>query len=226
MIRHVAPEMLDSLPADDARAVGSRRDLVRVNALMGNVGIVAGALRATLPRREARVAELGAGDGRFAARVLQRVGCSGRVTLVDREARPDPRALELLGANGWQAQGARLDVFEWFRSGAAEGLDAIFVNLFLHHFDDAPLAELLRAAARAAPVFVACEPRRSGVALAGARMLGLIGCNAVTRHDAVVSVRAGFADDELSRLWPERERWTIDEGARRLFSHTFVARRR
>ena len=32
--RHIVPEILDALPSDDARAVGSRRDLIWVNALM------------------------------------------------------------------------------------------------------------------------------------------------------------------------------------------------
>lgn len=226
MIRHVAPEILDSLPADDARAVGSRRDLVRVNALMGNTAIVAGALREALPRRRVRVAELGAGDGCFAARALRRTRRQGHVTLVDREARLDPEAGRSLAANGWQAEHARADALDWLRSAAVAAMDALFVNLFLHHFDNAPLAELLRQAARVAPVFVACEPRRAALALLGSRMLGVVGCNEVTRHDAVVSVHAGFAGDELSRLWPERVQWRIEERARGLFSHGFVARRR
>jgi SAM-dependent methyltransferase len=224
VIRHVAPEILDSLPADDARAVGSRRDLVRVNALMGNTAIVAGALREALPRRSVRVAELGAGDGRFAARALHRAGLQGHVTLVDREARADSDAVSSLVSNGWHVEQVRADVFDWLRSAAP--VDALFVNLFLHHFQHAPLAELLRQAARAAPVFVACEPRRSGVALLGSRLLGLVGCNDVTRHDAVVSVRAGFAGDEISRIWPEPAQWQLEERARGLFSHGFVARRR
>ena len=226
MIRQVAPEILDSLPADDARAVGSRRDLVRVNALMGNTGTVARALREALPRRNVRVAELGAGDGCFAARALRRSRLKGHVTLVDREARADREALRSLASNGWQAEHARADVFDWLGSAAAQSLDALVVNLFLHHFEDAPLAELLRQAARSAPVFVACEPRRSGVALLGSRLLGLVGCNDVTRHDAVVSVRAGFAGEELSRFWPEPSQWHLEERARGLFSHGFVARRR
>jgi len=54
--------------------------------------------------------------------------------------------------------------------------------------------------------------------------MGLMGCNAVTRHDARVSVRAGFRDDELSRLWPSGG-WTLEERGAPPFSHLFVARR-
>jgi hypothetical protein len=52
----------------------------------------------------------------------------------------------------------------------------------------------------------------------------LIGCNAVTRHDAAASVRAGFAGRELSALWPARPGWRLREGRAGLFSHLFVAR--
>jgi len=47
----------------------------------------------------------------------------------------------------------------------------------------------------------------------------------VTRHDAVVSVRAGFRGGELAALWPRGEGWTIEERARGPFGHAFVARR-
>jgi hypothetical protein len=43
--RIVQPEMLDTLPPDDPRALRSRRDLRRVNAWMGNAGIMARALK-------------------------------------------------------------------------------------------------------------------------------------------------------------------------------------
>jgi hypothetical protein len=48
----------------------------------------------------------------------------------------------------------------------------------------------------------------------------------VTRHDAVISVRAGFAGRELSALWPDRDRWLVIEGPAGRFSHRFVAQRK
>jgi hypothetical protein len=97
-------------------------------------------------------------------------------------------------------------------------------NLFLHHFDDAALALLLALAAPCTPLFAACEPRRGALARAGSRFLWAIGCNDVSRHDAVVSVRAGFRGAELSALWP-REGWTLRERPAGLFTHCFVATR-
>lgn len=218
--RRLEPEWLDALPASDPRAARSRRDLVRVNALMGNPGIVARALRGSAPRQ---VADIGAGDGRFALRVLRAVGGGGEIALVDRDAAVSDATLDAFRALGWKPHVVRADVFEWLdRDGQA--LDAIFANLFLHHFERAPLARVLSGIARRASRFVACEPRRSSFALAGARLLGCIGCNDVTRHDAVVSVRAGFRDGELTALWPRDRKWVVDERARGLFSHAFVAR--
>ena len=53
----------------------------------------------------------------------------------------------------------------------------LLANLFLHHFETPRLARLLALVARRTRAFVACEPRRSALALAGARALGVIGCN-------------------------------------------------
>ena len=206
--RVIEPEWLDELPSEDPRAVRSRRDLVRVNALMGNARIVASELRRLGPL--ASIAEIGAGDGRFMRAVTGHLGTPRvRLFLVDRQ----PCAPGMIAA----------DVFDWLASPDTPVVDAIVANLFLHHFDDASLARMLALVARRARAFVACEPRRSAFALTGARLLGLVGCGEVTRHDSVVSVRAGFAGRELSALWPSNA-WTREEGPRGLFSHGFVAR--
>lgn len=224
--RRVEPEWLDTLPAGDPRAIRSRKDLVRVNALMSNPGIVAGELRARLPRGAVRIAEIGSGDGAFALRVARRMGRSeGKLTLLDRATEPERRCLDRLRAASWQAACVRADVFDWLRDPRTPGFDAIFANLFLHHFEPEQLARLLRLVASHTRLFVACEPRRSSVALAGSRLLGLVGCSDVTRHDAVTSVHAGFKDAELCDLWSDPLGWRLDEGPRGLFSHAFVAER-
>ena len=79
----------------------------------------------------------------------------------------------------------------------------------------------------AADTFVCCEPRRARLALVGSRLLGLIGCNAVTRHDALISVHAGFRGTELSDAWRAAcgDGWTLEERAAGPFSHVFGATR-
>lgn len=223
--RRVEPEWLDILPPADPRARRSRRDLRVVNALMSNARIVRRALLAEPRREPRRVAELGAGDGAFALRLLpQAPGGAGTVTLVDRQPLEAPRVRDRLRTRGWDARWVASDVFDWLERDEAP-FDAIVANLFLHHFEDDALARLLAGVARRTRLFVACEPRRSTLALAGSRLLGLAGCNDVTRHDALVSVRAGFRDGELAALWPRAGGWSVEEGARGLFSHVLAARR-
>jgi hypothetical protein len=72
-------------------------------------------------------------------------------------------------------------------------------------------------------LFVACEPRRSPSALIASYLVVAIGCNDVSRHDAVVSVRAGFSNHELSKLWPANGHWTLQERAALPFTHCFAA---
>lgn len=209
--RVIEPEWLDEMPAEDPRARRSRRDLARVNWLMANASIVAGELRRHVRVPRPTIVDLGAGDGTFALRVTRELE-GARVIGVDRQPLPGAKGIELV----------RADVFEWLRL-EPPTCDAIIVNLFLHHFRAAELHALFEGIADRANVFVACEPRRSSFALGGSHLLGLVGCNDVTRHDAVVSVRAGFRDGELTALWPDAAAWRCEERARGLFSHSFVA---
>jgi 2-polyprenyl-3-methyl-5-hydroxy-6-metoxy-1,4-benzoquinol methylase len=218
--RRLEPEWLDELPEHDARAQRSRRDLQRVNWIMGNAAILA----SRLPAGIARLAEVGAGDGAFALRLIGRMRAKpATVTLVDRQSSVARDTIAAFGRQGVAVESLRVDVFDWLKS-TERPFDAIVANLFLHHFDDDALRRLLGLVAARTSCFVACEPRRSALALSGSRLLGLIGCNDVTRHDAVASVRAGFRDAELTALWP-REGWLVEESPSRLFSHAFVARR-
>jgi SAM-dependent methyltransferase len=223
-LRVLEPEWLDELPPGDVRAIRSRADLRRVNAIMGNARLIAVDLKKKLDQEKPlRIADLGAGDGSVSLAVARRLGRPRvRLTIVDRAPVVHGITLERLHALGWHTTLAAADVFD-FLGEAREPFDAIFVNLFLHHFDDERLARLLAAIAARTRLFVACEPRRSALALTGSRLLWALGCNDVTRHDAVVSVRAGFTGSEISRLWPDAGRWRIEERAAFAFSHLFSA---
>jgi hypothetical protein len=101
--------------------------------------------------------------------------------------------------------------------------DIITANLFLHHLEAPALTQLFALAAGRAQGFVACEPRRSAFALLGARLVGALGANDVTRHDAVASVRAGFRGGELSAHWPRKDGWKLYEHGAFPFTHAFCA---
>jgi hypothetical protein len=224
--RVLEPEWLDELPAADRRARRSRADLRRINLLMGNARLLARALAAHLPASGAlRIADLGAGDGSVMLRVAQRLRRPGvEATLVDRAPAVPPSMIEGFSHIQWRTRIAAEDILD-FLSRPGPRFDAIVANLFLHHFERDRLDRLLALAAGRTPLLVACEPRRASFALRASRLLWLLGCNDVTRHDAVVSVRAGFRGDELSRHWPRAAGWTLLERAALPFSHLFVARR-
>lgn len=195
--RSLEPEWLDELPPQDPRAVRSRGDLRRINAIMGNARIIGRHLGTAT-----RIADLGGGDGSLMRGLAKK------------------RNLEIINVDRIHG----LDVFE-FLAAPGRKLDAIVANLFLHHLTDHDLRRLFSLAAARAPLFVACEPRRSRPALWASRLVGVIGANDVTRHDSVVSVRAGFTGKELTATWPLAEGWSFVEEAAGPFSHLFVAQR-
>lgn len=233
MPRVVSAEILDSLDAGDAAAIGSRRDLRRIHRLMGTRSIILRGLAALhLDRRAAqplRLLELGAGDGTLmlgVARVLARSGVRAHLTLLDRQRLLDRSTAAGYEQAGWTAVAQVADVADWVAGPAPARWDAIVANLFLHHFAPRELGALLAAIAARTDRFFACEPRRGWLALAGSRLVGAVGANAVTREDAVLSVRAGFAGEELTALWPAPSGpWRLHEYAAGLFSHCLCALR-
>lgn len=234
MARVVEPEWLDHLPADDPRAIRSRGDLRRINWLMSATRLLGEALDPLVAgRAEVRIVELGAGDGSLLLRLAGSRAMSWpavTLELLDLQPVVAPATLARYGELGWTANVVCTDVFDWL---AATHVDAdsemvdkptiIVANLFLHHFEGQLLLDLLHGIAARAHAFVCIEPRRSSIALLGSQLLGAIGCNAVTRHDAVISVRAGFAGHDLSECWPQDPVWDLREHAVGLFSHRMVA---
>lgn len=238
--RIVAAETLDHLAPDDPAARRSRRDLVRVHRAMGTRGLVSRGWQALVSPERAgaplRILELGAGDGSLLlglARSLAPRWPRVQLCLMDRQDIVTPATLAGFAELGWSVQAQVADVLAW----AAEPQDVtagrpsprwdlITTALFLHHFDGDELDLLLAAAASRCDRFFACEPDRSWLALAGSHLVGALGANAVTRVDAVLSVRAGFRGDELSARWPPAGGpWQTRESAAGLFSHCFSAQR-
>lgn len=237
--RRVLPEVLDSLPCQDLAAKQARRDLRTVHRAMGTRRILLlalGSLRHAWPiDRPLRVLELGAGDGTLlldVARGLRPPWSAVELMLLDRQPLLRPATQQAYRALGWNAVacvGDVLDVALW-RSDPAQPTvmrwDLVLVNLFLHHFQDASLRALLADVAASTDRLLACEPRRARLAWAGSHLIGLLGVNAVTREDAVLSVQAGFCAQELSALWPAANAtWCLSEYPAGLFSQVFSAQR-
>ena len=228
-MRTLVPEILDYLAPDDPRAVRSRRDLVLINAMMRQSAIMAKALaRHPVPKL---LADLGGGDGRFMLKVARRLAkrrpkhwAGVTVMIADQRAIVSADTKAQFAQLGWRCENLTGDIFETL---PRVNPDIVTANLFLHHFDEAALKELLALVAARAKSFVACEPRRSRLALLGARLVFVLGANDVSRHDAVASVRAGFAACDLSALWPQgpgKDRaWRLREKAVFPFTHLFEA---
>jgi hypothetical protein len=173
-----------------------------------------------------RLTEIGAGDGKFLLSVAQKISARWpnlRVTLLDWQKIVTPETLVDFTVLGWRAEAVVADVFDWPRTFEPGGV--VIANLFLHHFQEARLTELLHVVSRRAELFIAIEPRRGAWPLFLTRCLWALGCNDVTRHDAAVSVRAGFDGNELSALWPDKQNWRLTEHCTGLASHLFIARR-
>lgn len=236
--RRVSAETLDGLAEADPAAMRSRRDLQRIHRVMGTRTILLRALRklaASHPQtRPLRLLELGAGDGSLmlgVARALGRQAPPVELTLLDRQDLINNATLAGYLDAGWRASVQVCDVLDWSSSPAdsptGDAWDLIVCNLFLHHFEGAQLHALLAAIESRSARLFACEPRRSWLALAASHLVGLIGANAVTREDAVLSVHAGFRGQELTRIWPHANSgWRVEEYSAGLFSHCFSAVRR
>jgi hypothetical protein len=234
MRRIVASESLDHLSEHDPAAIRSRRDLRRVHRAMGTRTILRRALRKMTMHHGAaplRVLELGAGDGSLMLGVARDLGTGWSRTelnLLDRLALVDATTVQAYAQLGWVVRTSAADVLDWASDPAEATVrwDVIIANLFMHHFEPAPLEKLLEAIASRTDRFFACEPSRSWFALAGSHLIGALGANAVTREDAVLSVHAGFRDDELARSWPSHGvEWQLHEYSAGLFSHCFRAER-
>ncbi len=210
-MRVLEAELLDTLPAADERARHSRRDLRKLNWIMGHCRhMIRMMRRATFHT----LIDLGSGDGQFALNVARSLKRPCRLIFVDQQRVPgSPPDLVVS------------DVMSFLRGMDRQPGTALMANLFLHHFTGETLRELFREASQKVDCFFACEPRRSHLSLIAIRLLPLIGCNAVTRHDAAASIRAGFLGQELSPLWPQTDLWKLTESECGFATHSFMASR-
>ncbi|MEP6548552.1 MAG: class I SAM-dependent methyltransferase [Gammaproteobacteria bacterium] len=229
-IRHVEPEVLDGLEAEDPRAQRARRDLQRVHWVMRSAAILARAVsELKLAEQPRRILELGAGDGTLLlnmARRLRPCWTQVELTLLDRVDLVSESTLAAYAKLGWRARVERADALDWAASAPARQYDLCVSNLFLHHFTAPALQRLLLATARASDAFVACEPRRDELARLGSRLIAVLGVNAVTREDAVTSVAAGFAHHDLTDAWSvTNDGWRTMEFPAWPFTHCFIAAR-
>lgn len=209
--RVLTPELLDSLDPRDPRAIRSRRDLVFIDAFMGNSRWITESVARSSSARNG-IVELGAGEGRLCERLHQALpDCEiSGLDLI-------PKPHNLSDGIHWVA-GDFLKTLDTMRGGVCVG------SLVLHHFSDDVLRELGQRLARFSNLVFA-EPLRSPGPLAASALVSpLVG--EVTRHDMPASIRAGFLPGELAPILAlDPAIWTIRESATFMGALRFIASR-
>jgi len=200
MHRTLVPEILDNLDATDPEAVRSRRDLRRLDLLLGGSRWIVRELGRRDVNPEWRICELGAGEGKLCERLAGAFPRT-RVTGLDLQ----PRPASLLRSVDW----VRGDFFE---APLVREADVVVGSLILHHFHEEDLRRLGAGFLRAR-VLIFSEPwRDQGVLSRAALALPFVG--KVTQHDMPASIRAGFRPGEMAAaLGLQTSEWKIAESS-------------
>ena len=199
MNRVVVPEILDELSYDDPRAIRSRRDLKLVNWFMRGQSWILKELDELVGSGGVkRIVELGAGDGGMIS------ACCGKFSEVECIAVDlIPRPVGVHDDVYWHEG----DLFEY--EGYEEGT-VVIANLFLHHLLEDQL-KALGEKAKSIKAFLCAEPYRATVPLYFGKVIYPF-INDVTRHDMVVSIKAGFKQAELPYLLGDHFDWKEEKG--------------
>lgn len=187
--RLILPELLDTLPPAQARA--SLRDLVRINRRWGGHSTLRKLLRKSVPDTASfSLLDVGAASGDMGACIRQWYPAA-KVTSLDYVES------HLAASRGQRVAG---DAFRLPFLPAS--FDYVFCSLFLHHFRDQQVVELLRRFGQVARrAVLAIDLERNPIPyyfMAWSRPL--LGWDPVTVHDGAISVEAAFRAQELEEL--------------------------
>ncbi|MGI8742807.1 MAG: methyltransferase domain-containing protein [Bryobacteraceae bacterium] len=187
--RLILPELLDHAPPVDA--LPSLRDLVRINRFLGGYRTLRWLMRQVAnPSDSFSLLDIGSASGDM-GRVIRQSFPRASVTSFDY------RWDHLAGAASPKLVG---DAFAL--PFAKSSFDFVFSSLFLHHFEDNQVVDLLnRFAGVARKAVLAIDLERGPLAY---RFIPatkwLFGWHPITLHDAPVSVQAAFQRGELIAL--------------------------
>ena len=187
--RLIKPELLDHLPPEEARL--NLADLVRINRHFGGHSVLRKTVAGIAGANERfTLLDIGAASG-DTARLIQEIFPKASITSLDYNAvnlgtAPHPKLL---------ADAFRLPFLP-------ASFDFVVSSLFLHHFEDPQVIELLRnfyQIARRGLLVCDLERHMAPYLFLPATKL-LFGWQRITVHDGVISVRASFRARELAKL--------------------------
>jgi hypothetical protein len=187
--RVLKPELLDTLPAEEARQ--SLADLVRINKYLGGHSTLRELVEDTIPAGQAvSLLDVGAASGDMGRRL--------------RQWRPQAQvtSLDYIESHLADSTGPRVAADAFALPFAPGSFDYVFSSLFLHHFTDDQVVELLAGFGRVArrQVLVIDLWRHPVPYYFISQTRWLFGWHPVTVHDGAISVEAAFTPRELSDL--------------------------
>ena len=203
--RQIKSEILDELDAKDPQARRSRQDLRRINLFMGNTRWIREEIQQLTNQTDTKlnIIEIGSGDGYFLESLKHIKG----LNLKGVDLQPKPKSIS--------------SEIEWIQEDVLEISDlpqnnsdptAVICNLILHHFTDDQLFKLGKLISKANHIIINEPSRRLIPLLMGYLAFPLLG--KVTRHDMIISIRAGFRDRELLKFFPSKNCLMIKETLR------------
>ena len=193
--RDLKSELLDELDPEDPDAKRSRRDLRRINLFMGNMRWIREEILKVLIQTNTKlnVIEIGSGDGQFLESLKNIKG----LNLKGVDLQPKPKSVS--------------SEIEWIQKDVLKISNlpqnnsdptAVICNLILHHFNDDQLSKLGKLISKSNHIIINEPSRRLIPLLMGYLAFPLLG--KVTRHDMIISIRAGFRDRELVKFFPSK----------------------
>ncbi|GAB5399511.1 MAG: hypothetical protein Aureis2KO_10960 [Aureisphaera sp.] len=222
-------EIMDDLDFQGQEMQALLKDLAVVNNLLGGVGITISGIEKLLNRaldrnRPLVMVDLGCGDGEVLRRCLDwalEKGIEMKAIGVDANSHI-LREAEKRSSEYSNLEFKKIDVFSGMNS--LPEFDIALCTLFLHHFQEVEILNLLQKLQGKAKVgIVVNDLQRSVWAFGLFRIFGALFLKTSTaRHDGLVSVARGFKKKELQQLshkvqgahkiqwrWAFRYQWLI-----------------
>jgi len=187
--RVLKPEILDTLPPEEARA--SLADLVRINKYWGGHSTLRKLIDDVIPLNESfSILDVGAASGDM-GRCLEASRSQARVT-----------SLDYIESHLAAGRGVRVAADAFALPFAARSFDYVFSSLFLHHFSDDQVVQLLAESGRVArkQVLVIDLWRHPVPYYFIGYTRPLFRWSPVSVYDGKISVEAAFRPRELVEL--------------------------